>query len=295
MWAVVAVVGVPASAFYIGQYINPETGCIANPLYVDIDVESTPTHHCRWQQWLFTSTWDSPQSETFENPPAEYPWEVPRAELYAYRLNADPQHGGGSRNRGGGMAFVPGTYEFGPTTKGFGMNYLKLTLTNLAPDTRHLISLWGYEAQDVWAMSTDNPVSKFGVWSTVNPKAWLDAHGYDGSNPDEPPLGGYGPPAGGGTDSNMPCDLLNLSYRFNMISPEGDSSTDWCGGLDYRATVCAMSDSDGIIVLYGWIDPTDWSGCMHMPLNGFLVVPEPATICLLGLGTLILLRRKRSA
>jgi hypothetical protein len=293
------ITSVPASAAYIGFDLYGDPNPCLNPLYIDFSGRYGNTVRCRWQEWAVAvdnGTWDSPVSKEFVNPFAEYAWENPIAELYAYRLDADPQQGG-SRNRGGGMVYVGNTGDYSAGSRGFGMNYLRLTLTQLAPNTRHLISLWGYEAANVWVVNTDNPERKFGAWSTVNPKVWLEANGYDGSNPDEPPQGGYGPisplPEGGTTDSNMPCGLLNQSYRFFMQSPVDDSDTAWFGGMDYRATVCAWSDSSGTIVLYGWIDPTDWGGSMHLPLNAILVVPEPATIALLGLGALALLRRKR--
>jgi hypothetical protein len=302
---IVVGLSVKAPASYIGQEIDSQTGCIVNPLKVDIDAESgwwgEPAEPlCGWQGWIVPGSWTNPSKE-FDNPYAEYAWEIPGAQLEGYRMAgasgpSEDSYGGGGRTRSGGLCYVAGTGEFQSTSKGFGMNYMKLTLTGLAPETNYRIYLWSYEATNVWSVNTDNPNSKYIAWSTTNPKTWLEANGYGEGGPNtSEPNGGYGPIIGDYpiTDSNMPCDLKNMSKRLFCQAPEGDSN-DYVGGLDYRATFCCvMSNSDGVITLYGWMDATDWGGSMHVPLNGFFVVPEPATVALLGLGGLALIRRRK--
>jgi hypothetical protein len=218
------------------------------------------------------------------------------------------------------MAFVKGTGEYSAGTKGLGTIYDVLTISGLKPNTEYLFRLWSYETTGTWTVSSANPNDKWGVWSTLNPVNWLGAN-YAPVQPGEPPNGGYGPKWRTGdpptTDSNMPnvistVDGSNMydaaigngkGTRFNMDSGAADKGDiplgDWlvitCAS--FYATTNPYLNPDypgGDITLYGWMDATDWGGSMHMPLNGFEVVPEPATVVLLGLGGLALLRRKRA-
>jgi hypothetical protein len=279
---------VPASALYIGE----PSGC-ANPLYVDLQ-NGAPTK-CNWQGWDFGWNWTGPVSKEFNNPLASDPWEFPVAELDTVRAGILP-NGGGSRNRSGGFAFVPGTGEYGdPATggKGLGTSYLKLTLTQLAPETEYLFKLWSYEAANVWVVNSDNPNRKYGCWSTCNPLQTMIEHGDPcGYAPLDPIChrGGSGMP-----DYLRPCvfGCDAPGGRTFMEAPVGDDN-DYLGGAAYCVAFYATTNTVGSITIYGWIDPTDLGGSMHMPLNGFEVIPEPATVALLGLGGLALLRRKRT-
>ncbi len=299
--ALVVGLDLSASAAYIGFDNDSNSG--VNSLKVDI-VYAPDNQQPKpgWQDWSVLRALYEAIGQDFANPFADGSWEIPHAQLEAYRKNQTYPYAGFSRNRSGGFAAVGPvtgfeTIDYSPTGKGFGTSYLKLTLTGLAPDTEYKFYLWSFEARNVWTARTDNPDSKLGCWSTTNPKNWLDAHGYSGFN-GEP--NGYGPvtpvpnpPTGA---SGMPAGLAELvaeqGGRASMIAEDGN---DHLGQLQNYVSFYAPTDGEGAITIYGWIDPTDWTGNMHMPLNGFIVIPEPATVALVGLGGLSLLRRRKRA
>jgi hypothetical protein len=304
MLAVVATLSVSASA---GSTIT-----LATPLKVDIAGRYGNTVRCEWMDWQIAvdnGTFVGPQNKLFDMG-SPLPWENPAGTLEAYRKNQSPDNAGASRNRSGGWAGVLGTGEFYAGGKGFGMNYVKLTISQLDPDTTYKIFLWSYEQRSVWASRADNVDDKWGCWSTTNPKKWLDENGYSGFN-GEP--NGYGPIVNDDTilpprtDSNMPAGLKDLvlacgaqgGRAFLMTDPcntdQGDNLlTDSLHCVSFYFHTNPGEIASGNVTVYGWIDPTDWGGSLHMPLNGFMVIPEPATVALLGLGGLALLRRKRA-
>ena len=267
--------------------------CPVPPLKVDIVyAPDNQQPKAGWLDWPFPTNWSGPVIKEFGD--IEFIPEIyPIAQLEAYMKNLPPD--GIARSRSGGWAAVNRPIGISPTGMGFGLNYLKLTINGLAPDTNYKFSLWSFDKRNVWAASSDNPDSKYGCWSTTNPKDWLDTHGYSGLN-GEP--NGYGPispvpnpPTG---ESGMPAGLAALvaaqGGRTFMMAPTNDNSN-YVGGTDYRVSFYAPSGSEGTITVYGWLDATDWTGTMLMPLNGFMVIPEPATLALLGLGA-VMLRKK---
>jgi len=297
---VVLGLSMPAMAAYMGTE--------SNPLMVDV-THGTSSQSARagYQNWAVANDWTSPVNCTFNNPEAEDPWEIPIGSLEAFKTAVTPNNNGGARARNGGMAFVAGTGEYNQTGKGLGMNYLKLTVTGLAPDTAYRVVVWSYEARNVWSMRTDNPDSKFGVWSTLDPITWLTNNGYGpGGENTTCTLGGYGPKFSidnpvATTDSNMPAAMQALALgdaqgaRFSLMAPLSDGGNHIGQQNDYCAKILdVMTTSGGSLALYGWIDMTDWAGSAHMPIHGLVIIPEPMTIALLGLGGLALIRRKRA-
>jgi hypothetical protein len=288
MLAVVTVLNVQARADLLSE---------TNPLKVDMDGESTSLEPGNWQSWLVSRDWSSPISKEFDV--GGMPGENPLAELSVYRkaISPYPNTMGGARSREGGLVFVAGTGEYSTdqALKGLGTSYIKLTLSQLEPSEMHVIKLWGWEATGTWSNNTDNPNSKWGFWGTTNPLSWLNANGYSGLN-GEP--NGYRPLAGNGlTDSNMPGDLYATGDRF-FLQWDGGRLGNGIEHYNYGELRVMSSASEdpygGIITLYGWIDPgSTLGGSMHMPLQGFYVIPEPATVALLGLGGLALMRRRK--
>jgi hypothetical protein len=312
----VAALSIPVSAAYIGFDNDGNEG--VNPLFIDLDGGGTVTPHPQAQSWLFQSSWTGPTSQNFVNPEATSPGQIPVAQLNCYEKVKEINQGGNgatsvglSRNRCSGMVGVAGTGDFSLGTRGYGMNYLELTVTGLQPDTEYKFYMWAYEANGVWANPTNN-YQKFVAYSQQNPKTWLDAHVGQYAGVDNEP-NGYGAPTVNplpNADTNMPGSANNpytgagLSLYDMMLARASCSSVDAQGVADAGdhlgdfARNCAIfkatTNDDGAIVIYEWNDNADWGGSAHIPINGILIIPEPATIALLGLGGLALIRRKRA-
>jgi len=131
--------------------------------------------------------------------------------------------------------------------------------------------------------------SKRAAWSTTNPSTYA-------GNPDP---NGYGYPTPpyveGVTESNMPAGLQALSeITIEQGTAPWLSAFDDAYAMLYASTVNVTLDENGRVTLYGWADMLSQTGSQHVALNGFMLsIPEPATIALLGLGGLALIRRKR--
>jgi hypothetical protein len=310
---VVAGFCVPVPAAYIGFDDSGNSG--VNPLKVDIGGGGVTPTLPGWQYWVFQSNWTGPTADmTFTDLNQDYSWEQPTATMNVYRKNqvalgANPNVGL-SRSREGGFAGVAGTGDFSNTTEGYGMNYVQLTLDGLAPDQDYKIWVWDFENSPTWSMASNNPDSKFTAWSTTNPKQWLDSHvgQYQGIGDGTHDPNGYGPIVGDQysaprTDSNMPGTETNpytgtgpslWQLTLGRVNEVAYDTYDHLGENQNDASFHVTTDDYGNVVLYAWEDFTDWTGSAHVPVNGFEVIPEPATLLLLGLGGLALLRKRRT-
>ena len=85
----------------------------------------------------------------------------------------------------------------------------------------------------------------------------------------------------------------NLLGESTLDITAGITDTEW---NQFSLDATSMAGSDNACVMIEFVDVgTDWTnGCGKFDDASFAEVPEPATMALLGLGGLALLRRKRS-
>jgi hypothetical protein len=175
----------------------------------------------------------------------------------------------GARNRGGNSDINTAmTQDFVFVQRdnaiAFGRNYVKLTLSGLAPSTTFAVTTF---ARDHFNGGGDS----FQAWSDISalggldgPSAWLDANVEAGAS--------YQPEVGG---VNNPIPTLARSAVSGPAAPDDPYA--------YAATFLSSSDASGVLTLYGWADPNSFSGVQGATLlNGFQLaaVPEPGSLIL---------------
>jgi hypothetical protein len=304
---------------------------VANPLLIDLNgndknannqpnPNGTPDANCQtpqyppaggWYNWNFPFDGSSGTSPYSLNMQATHNTTVT---LDTFRV--DGAKTCGTRNRGAqtttasqlGKMYMD-IFYVAQNGAGLGRNYIKasFTITGLAPNSTNnfTFSLFDWDPAFKWSGlsgfggANEPKNSKLAAWSLANPATWLADNGYPT---------GYEPNA---VTSQMPgglaAQLLGTTpdayagiTQHGLVPMLGPAAWQpWLYPWDYRyATTFSLdltANSSGVamVSVYGWNHMTSWAGSQHMPINGIRVVPEPATVALLGLGGLALLRRRK--
>lgn len=153
---------------------------------------------------------------------------------------------------------------------GLGHDYFEFKfLAGLRPDQDYEFTFWGWDS--AFNPNNDTRGTDWNAWGIVNPSTYPD----------------YAP----GDDANKPPMLARAPVYGE---PYPGVPFDEYYDMTYSASFIVHTDGNGRATMYGWQDPDAFEGSFHMPVNGFAVaIPEPATVALLGLGGLALLRRRR--
>jgi len=255
----------------------------ADPLKIDFDGSGSTDTQAGWQAWQFDF---SPTTNTFIKS-----WTIGGSKV-AVELKGVKNDGSNpaSRNRDNQPSTELGDMHqdlFYVATTGAGvglagLDYIQITFTlgSVYANKTFGISTWSWD--QAFNTNNDSRQDDYVSWGVVNPAS---NGGYHVTRWDDPCT-----PAdeNGLYKANIPT--LDRNWMFGKPAPYASDSVNIGTFMSqYEVT----TDSIGKVTIYGWWDGDSWSGSYHMPINGLVMVPEPTTVALLGLGGLALLRRRK--
>ncbi|MBN1393013.1 MAG: PEP-CTERM sorting domain-containing protein [Sedimentisphaerales bacterium] len=146
-----------------------------------------------------------------------------------------------------------------------GLDYISVKYSLGSAQANKTFTVWAFAWDSAYGTANDPDMDDYAAWGVVNPSTnggYLDA-----GNANVPVLG-----------------------RHLMQGPkQNDPNVNWD---TYMSAFDVTADGTGVITVYGWFDG-GWQGSYHMPISGIVLLPEPTTVALLGLGGLALLRRRK--
>jgi hypothetical protein len=237
-----------------------------NPLKVDINGENPDHDPCRTQPgW---EGWDFPRAPTLITFTKAFTIGGDKVSVELKGVKNDGSMPGSRMRTEEGIENLGRVHQdlFFVATTGAGVNkvgldYIEMTINMSASqaDKTFQITTWSYDT----AFNTyhDSSMDDYAAWSLINPSTY------------------------GGYDPCGPRPLIPYLARTFLGGGEHDA-------YQYSSTFEVTLDSLGKVTIYGWWDGESWQGSYHMPLNGFMIIPEPMTVALLGLGGLALLRNR---
>jgi hypothetical protein len=161
-----------------------------------------------------------------------------------------------------------------------GLDYIQVSLSMGAAQAGKTFGIRTFSWDSAYNTSNDSYNDDYAAWGVVNPSTNGGYHSYRWDDPCTP-----------GDENGIIKRNIPMLAEWNMqgAPPRKDNTV---GAYQYSGYFETTADSTGKVVIYGWFDGS-LQGSYHMPINGLTVMPEPATVALLGLGGLALLRRRK--